>query len=346
MTETIDARKLEQLCSAILQHQGIAPDDADFVAQTLVDTDLRGVHSHGSMRLGRYVRELKSGVTNPHPSIGISAEGPAFACVDGDGGLGQLVGRLAMQTCMAKARSAGSATVTARRSRHFGAAGTYCLMAAAEDLIGLTMTVASSRLAPTGGSKALFGNNPIALAVPGDQEFTLLIDFAMGKIAAGKLELAAAAGTTLPAGMIRDKHGNPTTDPQVGLEGTIVPIGEHKGYALTLLIEILAGLLGGAPYFNIARDQVADHVRQTGIGHFFMVIDPSRFMPIDRFKATIAAMAQGIKASPHSQGVDEILVPGEIEHRLRLERLEQGIPLAASTLEMLRDLSVECSLDF
>ncbi len=346
MTETINARKLEQLCSNILQHHDIPAEDADFVALTLVETDLRGVHSHGSMRLGRYVRELKSGVTNPHPNIAISTDGPAFACVDGDGGLGQLVGRLAMQTCMDKARSAGTATVTARRSRHFGAAGTYCLMAAEQNLIGLTMTVASSRIAPTGGSKALFGNNPIALAVPGDQEFTLLIDFAMGKIAAGKLELAAAAGTTLPENVIRDKEGNPTTDPQVGLAGTILPIGEHKGYALTVLIEILAGLLSGAPYFNIERDQVADHVRQTGIGHFFMAIDPSRFMPLASFKAAIAAMAQGIKSSPRSPGVDEILVPGEIEHRLRLERLREGIPLALSTLEMLRGLAMECGLDF
>ena len=344
-TETVDARQLEQVCSAVLQHRDIPPDDADFVAHTLVETDLRGVHSHGSMRLGRYVRELKSGVTNPHPRIGISEEGPAFARVDGDGGLGQLVGRLAMQTCMAKARSAGSATVTAYRSRHFGAAGTYCLMAAAEGLIGLTMTVASSRLAPTGGSKALFGNNPIAMAVPGGQEFPLLIDFAMGRIAAGKLELAAAAGDTLPEGLVLDPDGKATTDPQVGLQGSIAPIGEHKGYALTLMIEILAGLLGGSPYFGVERDQVAQHVSQTGIGHFFMAIDPGRFMPLDRFTAAIAAMVEGIKNSPRLDGVDEILVPGEIEHRRRRERLEKGIPLAASTVTMLRDLGAECGLE-
>jgi LDH2 family malate/lactate/ureidoglycolate dehydrogenase len=338
----IDAQKLKEADSAILQHEGIPAEDANFVAETLVEADLRGIHSHGSMRLGRYSKELQAHITNPHPRIRTLTEGPTFARIDGDGALGPLVGRFAMEICIDKAKASGSATVTACRSRHFGAAGYYCLQAVGHDLIGLAMTVASPRLAPSGGIQPLLGNNPIAMAVPGNQEFPLLIDFAMGQLAAGKLELAAASGTPIPEGLARDRTGQPTTDPKVALQGSILPIGNHKGYGLTLLIEILAGLLSGSPYFGIERDQVGEHVREKGIGHFFMAIDPSRFMPLEGFKATIASMVEQTKASPRLDGVDEILMPGEIEARYRKERLQNGIPLALSTVEMLRTLGRAC----
>lgn len=343
---TIDAGRLTAVCSGILQSQDVPAEDADFVARNLVEADLRGIHSHGVLRLGRYIRELHSQITNPHPQIATIDESPAFARVDGDGGLGPLVGRYAMGICITKARDAGLATVTARRSRHFGVAGFYSLMASQQDLIGLTMTVASPRLAPTGGTRPLFGNNPLALAVPGDQDFPLLIDFAAGRTGAGRLELAAASGESIPEGLARDLNGNSTTDPSVGLKGSIIPIGEHKGYGLTMLIEILAGLLGGAPYFGVERDQVNEHMRDKGIGHFFMAIDPSRFMPLVQFKATVASMVEGIKTSPRSDGVDEIFVPGELEAGRFRERLQNGIPMARSTIETLRALAQKSGVDF
>jgi len=243
---------------------------------------------------------------------------------------------------MTKARAAGTATVTACRSRHFGVAGAYAGMALEADLIGLAMTVASPRLTPTGGTEPLFGNHPIAMAAPGDQEFPLIIDTAMGSIAAGRLQLAAASGDPIPPGLARNLEGTPTTDPQVALSGTIVPIGEHKGYGLTLLVEILAGLLGGAPYFGVKRGDVGEHMRDRGIGHFFMAIDPARFMPVPAFRQAVAEMASDIKASKKMPGVEEILVPGEMEERLRRERLRLGIPLAGTTIDALRELAVEC----
>ena len=342
----IDSQKLREVGSRILQHEGVPAADAEFVADTLVEADLRGIHSHGYVRLGRYVRELKGRITNPHPQIRTIEEGPGYARVDGDSGLGQLVGRYAMELCIEKARTSGSATVTAGRSRHFGTAGTYCLMALEHDFIGMAMTVASPRLAPTGGIQPLFGNNPIAMAVPGDQEFPLVIDFAAGRIAAGKLELAAARGASLPEGLARDLDGNPTVDPRVALEGSIVPIGEHKGYCLTLLIEILAGLLSGSPYFGVERDQVAEHMREQGIGHFFMAVDPGRFMPVEHFKASIAHMVERTKATSKLNDVDELFLPGEIEARCRQERLRDGIPLASTTVDLVRELGRECGVEW
>jgi LDH2 family malate/lactate/ureidoglycolate dehydrogenase len=346
MTQTtVAASQLTTMVAGILRHRGLPPADADFVALSLVEADLRGVHSHGVLRLPRYARELREQITNPQPRIRLLDEGPAWARVDGDGGMGPLVGRYAMQVGIAKALTSGSAIVTACRSRHFGSAGFYALMAAQRDLVGMAMTVASPRLAPTGGRQPLFGNNPISLAVPGDQQFPLLVDFASGRTGAGRLELAAANGERVPEGLVRDLDGNPTTDPAVGLKGTIVPIGEHKGYGLTLMIEVLAGLLSGAPYFGVGRAQVADHMKDKGIGHFFMVIDPSRFMPLPEFKAAVSRMAVGVKQSPRSPGVEEIFVPGEPEARRRQERLEGGIPMATSTMSRLRELAAECGLE-
>ncbi|MFH1569001.1 MAG: Ldh family oxidoreductase [Gemmatimonadota bacterium] len=338
-TESIAAPRLSQACQRLLECEGVPPADAAFVAGTLVDADLKGIHSHGVLRLPRYLRELAQGITNPRPKIATLGEGPAFARVDGDGALGPLVARYAMGVCMAKAQTAGSATVTACRSRHFGAAGTYASMALDADLIGIAMTVASPRLAPTGGSKPLYGNNPVSMAIPGSPDFPLLIDTAMGSTAAGRLELAAANGETIPAGLARSLDGTPTTDPNAALKGTIVPIGEHKGYGLALLIEVLAGLLGGAPYFGVERDEVSNHMRDKGIGHFFMVVDPARFMPIEAFKAATADMVRRTKESPRLAGVDEILLPGELEERRRRDRLVHGIPLAASTVEKLAGLA-------
>lgn len=338
-TVLIDASRLSRACQRILECQDVPAGDAAFVADTLVEADLRGVHSHGVHRLPRYVRELSEGITNPEPTITTLDEGPAFARVDGDGGLGQLVGRYSMAVAIDKARSAGSATITACRSRHFGAAGTYAAMALEASFIGLAMTVASPRLAPTGGRQPLFGNNPISMAVPGSPDFPLIIDAAMGSTAAGKLELAAANGETIPEGLARSLDGEVTTDPTVALKGSIVPIGDHKGYGLTLLIEILAGLLGGAPYFGVEREQVPEHMRERGIGHFFMAIDPARFMAPADFEEAVADMVRRTKASPHLAGVDEILLPGELEERRHRARLSDGIPLAASTLETLSKIT-------
>ncbi len=336
--------RLTELCAQVLAHYRVPWEDAEFVAGTLVQSDLRGIHSHGSMRLGRYARELESGLTNPSPAIRTAAEGPAWARVDGDGALGQLVGRHALSVCIDKARASGSATVTACRSRHFGAAGTYCLLALERDMIAISMTVSSPRLAPTGGTRPMFGTNPIAMGVPGDQNFPLVIDLAMSSIAAGNLELAASAGETLPEGVARDLNGEPTTNPQTALSGTIVPIGEHKGYALTLLIELLAGLLGGAPYFGVDRAAVPRHVGEKGVGHSFICIDPARFMRSPQFKMQVAEMVAAIKRSPRMPGVDEIFVPGELEEKRRLDRCERGIPLAASTLSLLHDLARKCGV--
>ena len=342
-TVSVRADRLQETSSAILRHAGLTVEDAAYVAQSLVEADLRGVHSHGVLRLKRYVEELARGITNPTPDIRVESDGPSCARVDGDHALGQLVGRFAMDLCIDKASATGSATVTSRRSHHFGAAGQFASRALDHDLIGIAMTVASPRLAPSGGRTPLFGNNPIAYAVPADLDFPFLFDAAMGALAAGKLELAAANGTPIPPGLARDSEGQPTTDAALALKGMIEPIGDYKGYGLTLFIELLAGLMAGSPYFGVERDAIPEHLADVGIGHCFICIDPNRFMPVDEFKRAVGDMARRIKESPRQEGVDEILLPGEIEEGHRRYALEHGIELADSSVEMLRELGKPCN---
>ena len=342
-TLVVRADQLQELCSAILLHSGLGPEDAAYVAQSLVEADLKGIHSHGVLRLPRYVQELAQGITNPRPQIRIASEGPSHARIDGDHALGQLVGRFAMDLCLRKAATTGSATVTAGRSHHFGTAGQFAARALDHYMIGIAMTVASPRLAPSGGRTPLFGNNPIAYAVPADLDFPLLFDAAMGALAAGKLELAAANGTPIPPGLARDARGQPTTDAGLALKGMIEPIGDYKGYGLTLFIELLAGLLSGSPYFGVERAGIAEHLADKGIGHCFISIDAQRFMPVEAFKRAVGDMARRIKQSPRQEGVDEIFLPGEIEERRRRHGLEHGIDLAHSSVEMLRELGKTCN---
>ena len=341
-TVTVPADRLQDICRSILRHAGLAEDDASYVAQSLVEADLRGIHSHGVLRLRRYVEELAQGITNPQANIRLVSEGPSYARVDGDHALGQLIGRFAMDVCLQKAAATGSATVTACRSHHFGTAGQFAARALDHDMVGVAMTVASPRLAPTGGRIPLFGNNPIAYAVPSDLDFPLLFDAAMGALAAGKLELAAANGTPIAAGLARDAQGQPTTDAALALKGMIEPIGDYKGYGLTLFIELLAGLMAGSPYFGVEREGVAEHLAHHGIGHCFIGIDAKRFMPVTDFKRAVGDMARRIKEAPRQEGVDEILLPGEIEERRRRHGLAHGIDLALTSVEMLRELGGPC----
>ena len=342
-TVPVQADQLNDVCGAILRHAELTDDDASYVAASLVQADLMGVHSHGVLRVRRYVEELARGITNPRADIRVTDDGPSFARVDGNHALGQLVGRFAMDVCLQKAAATGSATVTACRSHHFGTAGQFAVRALDHDMIGIAMTVASPRLAPTGARVPLFGNNPIAYAVPSDLDFPLLFDAAMGALAAGKLELAAASGTPIPPGMARDAQGQPTTDAALAHKGMIEPIGDYKGYGLTLFIELLAGLMAGSPYFGVERESVAEHLAGVGIGHCFIGMDVNRFMPAADFKRAVGDMARRIKESPRQEGIDEIFLPGEIEERRRRHALAHGIDLAASSVEMLRELGKPCN---
>ncbi len=228
---------------------------------------------------------------------------------------------------------------------HLGAAGHYVWLAAREGLIGLCTTNGPAILAPTGGLTPPFGNNPLAVGIPAGRHSPILLDIAMSVAPRGKIGLQLAEGKPLPPGWILDRFGRPSTDPADLAAGLGVPIGGHKGYGLAMTMEVLSGVLSGAGF---GRDHQREAMRQAteprDLGHFFLVIDPELFMPLDQFTARVDHMIGQTKTGERAEGVDEILFPGEAELRARAHNLEHGVPLRPHTYQSLLKYAAETGL--
>jgi LDH2 family malate/lactate/ureidoglycolate dehydrogenase len=252
--------------------------------------------------------------------------------VDGDNGPGQWIAVQAMELAIRKARQSGIGVVAVHRSNHFGAAGHYAWMAAREDLIGLCTTTSELDLAPTGGVTPTFGNNPLAVGIPAGRRDPIVLDISMSVVARGKIGLHVAEGRPLPPGWILDRFGRPSTDPLDLVAGLGVPIGGHKGYGLTLVMEVLAGVLTGAGFcWDHRRDHARPEEEPRDLGHFFLAINPELFMPIREFAARVDRMIEQTQSGERAEGVPEILLPGETEMRARARNLREGVPLMPST---------------
>src|SRR5215470_11840874 len=232
-----------------LEAAGLSSEDAEIVAGLMVEADLRGSDTHGVIRLPLYLRRLKAGGIKARADIRLVQERPSTALVDGDNAMGHLVMRFAAMTAIAKAKHTGVAWVGARMSNHAGPAALYAMMPLAHDMIGLYFAVGSNNhLPPTGSAEALLGTNPIAVAIPADQEPPVVMDMAPTVAAFGKVRLKAAQGEPMPVGWVIDRAGHPLTDAKRAGEGFLVPIGGYKGYALSLIIGCLAGTLNQAAF--------------------------------------------------------------------------------------------------
>src|SRR6201987_2123504 len=248
----IAAPALAAFIARAFEAAGLPGDDAKVVADLMAEADLRGSDTHGVIRLPLYLRRLKAGGINARADIRIVQERPATALVDGDNGIGHLVMRFAAMTAIEKAKGAGVAWVGARMSNHAGPAALYAMMPLAHDMIGLYFAVGSNNhLPPWGGGESLLGTHPIAVAVPALEEPPVVMDMAPTVTAYGKVRLKASRGEEMPVGWMIDKQGKPLTDPKRADEGHLLPIGDYKGYALSLMIALLAGALNRAA---IGRD--------------------------------------------------------------------------------------------
>ena len=235
-----------------------------------------------------------------------------------------------METAIRIAREKGVGIVTVRRSNHLGAAGHYPWLAAREGLIGLCTTTGPVILAPTGGTTPTFGNNPLGVGIPAKSHHPILLDIAMSVAPRGRIGLQLAEGKPLPPGWILDRNGHPSTDPADLVAGLGVPIGGHKGYGLTLVMEVLAGVLTGAGFgWDNRREHTARMVKPANFGHFFMAIDPELFMPSPEFTARVDRLIEQTKSGDRAEGAQEILIPGESELRARERSLQGGGAAAA-----------------
>ncbi len=331
-----DHAQLRRFCCEVLQKLGVPPQEADVTADTMVTANLRGVDTHGVMRMTYYTAKLKAGVIRPKVDLTPVRETIATALLDGHDGIGQVISHRAMQIAIRKAKEAGVAYVAVRNSNHLGACAYYSMMALPHNMIGFVFTNASPRLAPTGGTERLFGNNPWSIAVPAGRRLPVVLDMANSVVAAGKIRICQKEGKPIPEGWALDKDGVPTTDPEAALKGILLAIGGYKGYGITLMVDLLTGVLADSSYGPRVKGMESDEVAH--VGHAFMAVDLSAFGEVADFKARMDGYIDEIKNSRKAKGSEVIYLPGELEFLREQERREKGIPLQAKVAEDLRAL--------
>lgn len=337
----IPAAHLRTQVERIFLGLGASESVAHRLADSLVESNLVGHDSHGVLRVPEYVERIRVGALRLDGAIEVVRETAATALIDCGWNLGQVALPQGMELAIHKARSAGIGMVVLGHCDHTGRVGEYVVSAAQAGMIGqLTCngSLPGGIVAPYGGARRALGANPIAWALPAADRPPIFFDFATSIVAHGKLQVAADRGEQVPEGWILDKHGNPTSDPQAQFDdGAILPFGGHKGYALSVMIELLSGGLSGAG-FPLLPGYRWDQ------GTTLIAIDISAFQPLEEFKQQAAEFARHLKAVPRAAGVDEILLPGEIEWRTRAEREQEGIPLPEVTWERIRAAGAEAGV--
>ena len=321
------AADLRDFADRVLRAAGLAPAHAAAAAAGLVAANLRGVDSHGVLRLTQYVESIAAGEIEPDPDVRVVVRRGSTALVDAGGGYGFAAARLAMDTAIELAREHAIGFVGVRASHHFGMGASYVLQAAEAGFVGWLTTTSQPVVVPTGSAVPLVGNNPIAYAIPRSAPHPpIVLDMALSEVAFGKIRLAAAEGRPIPLGWGFDAQGRPTTDAAAALAAEALgPTGGHKGSGLAIVGEVLAGVLTGSP-FGLASHAHAH--RAGGVGHLLTAIDPAVFVSREEFEAGVEELVAQLKAAPRAEGVSEVLLPGEIEQRIDAARRAGGVPVS------------------
>ena len=357
-TSIFPREQLQEFSNRVFQSFGVPQQDAELASEVLAISDLRGIDTHGIARLFSYYGLLKDGRINPRPNISIVRESPSTATVDGDNGLGLVVGPRANEIAMDKADAVGSGWVAVRNSNHYGIAGYYVLEALKREQIGMAMTNTTRIAAPLWGAERMLGTNPIAMAFPGNEEPPVVIDMATTAVAYGKIEMALRKDEPIPDGWATDKEGNPTTDPKEMADGgAMLPLGSererggHKGYCLSAMIDLLCGPLSGAnwgpftPAFTLGHSD-PDRWVGKGLGHFFGAMKIEAFIDPDELKRSVDLWIQTFRATRPAPGTDGPLIPGDPEREAEEIRRTAGIPLIMPVVEDLRYISRETGIPF
>lgn len=305
---------LRGFAADVLRAVGVPPEAASLTARSLAESDARGIPSHGAVRLlPVYVSRLRRGATNSNPDVRIVSRRGTAAVVDGDGGLGQVVGSEAMRQAITMAGEHGSGVVGVRNSSHFGAGSFFAEQAVAAGMIGIAMSNAPANMPPAGGRSRFFGTNPLTIGAPGPGDRPLVLDMATSVVARGKIVLAQQEGRAIPPGWAINPDGLPTEDPAAALRGAVLPMAGYKGAGLALMIDLLCGVLTGAAFGPHIIDLYDASQSAQNVGHIFVAIDVEAFMPLPVFRKRVGQFAAEIRAQPRQPGVERIVLPGEIE---------------------------------
>ena len=344
------AEELKQFATKVFISIGCPEAEAQQAADVLVSADLRGVDSHGVARLSGYIRLHEKQRLNATPQIKTVHETPSTAVVDGDLGLGLVVGPKAMKLAIEKAKNVGSGWVSVKNSNHYGIAGYHAMMALEEDCIGISLTNASPLVSPTFSKERLLGTNPISIAIPTKNQPPFVLDMATTTAANGKLEVLQRKGKDAPEGWLQDKDGHITTDSKGLVKGgSMRPLGgdrehgSHKGYALGAVVDILSAVLSGANYgpwvppFVAFIDPAPNPVGE-GLGHFFGAMRIDAFRDGEEFKAHMDNWIERFRSSETVNPKDKVLIPGDPEREMTAERLKNGIDLLDPVVADLKEL--------
>jgi LDH2 family malate/lactate/ureidoglycolate dehydrogenase len=333
---------LEAFATGVMRAVGLSDADAQTVAWALVAANLEGIDTHGVSRLALYARRVRAGLAAAHPTLRWTHPAPAVALLDADNALGPVAATAAMDEAVWLAQAQGVGMVAVAHTNHAAAFSTYVERAAMTGCIALMVGNTPPAIPPWGGRTAFLGTNPLAFAAPGPtpDEPPVVVDMATSVVARGNIIMAARQGRPIPEGWALDADGNPTTDARAALAGAVLPMAGAKGYALAVLIEILAAIVPGTSWGPQVRSPYDDWTAPTDAGLWCLAIHLGTLMSPEAYATRLGGMLTAIHAAPAAPG-QQIRIPGERRARVRAARTAEGIPLDPATRAELAALSAE-----
>jgi LDH2 family malate/lactate/ureidoglycolate dehydrogenase len=336
--------RLIDFATAVYASQGVPEPDARLVADTLVQADLWGHQSHGVLRLGWYLDRLRNGVMKPQTTAEFVVDAGAVAVIDGHDGVGHVITMLATREAIKRAKAHGIACVAVRYSNHFGTCMYYTLTGARAGCVTMLTSNGGPAMAPWGGRKKIIGTNPWSVAAPAGRHAPFVVDMANTGVARGKIYLARQRRQPIPLGWAITAEGEPTTDPQAAIDGIILPMAEHKGYAIVAMIDMMSGVLTGSGFLSAVHSPYKT-AEKSNCGHLIIAMNIEAFQKLDDFNARMEQYVAEIKSVPTAKGFDEVFYPGEIEANNNVRNREAGLLLPDDTLADLRRIAQETGLE-
>ena len=340
----VDAEALVDFATAVYVGAGMPERDAHLVADTLVQADLWGHQSHGVLRLGWYLDRIRNKVMDPVTKPEFVIDAGTIAVIDGHDGVGHVVTELATREAIKRAKAHGLGAVGVRMSNHFGTCMYYTRMGTLEGCAMFLTSNGGPAMAPWGGRKKIIGTNPWSVATPAGKHPPFLMDMANTGVARGKIYLARNKRQPIPEGWAIDQDGTPTTDPQAAIDGIILPMAGHKGYAIAMMVDVLSGVLTGSGFLSQVHSPYKT-AEKSNCGHFMIAIDIKAFQPLAEFNARMEQYIAELKSVPLAKGHDEVFYPGEIEANNNAANRRDGIELPDDTRADLARIAQECGLE-
>ena len=340
----VDPERLVDFAAAVYAGAGMPEADARLVADTLVQADLWGHQSHGVLRLGWYHERVLNGVMKPVTTPEYVIDGGAVAVIEGYDGVGHVLSMLATKEAIKRAKAHGIGAVGVRNSNHFGTCMYYTLTAAREGCMMFLTTNGGPAMAPWGGMKKIIGTNPWSVATPAGRHAPFVVDIATTGVARGKIYLARQKRQPIPLGWALNAQGAPTTDPQEAIDGIILPMAEHKGYAIAMMVDVLSGVLTGSGFLSQVHSPYKT-AEKSNCGHLFIAVNIEAMQPLAQFNARMEQYISEVKSVPRAQGFDEVFYPGEIEARNNERNRRDGIEFPEDTCIDLTRIAKETGLE-